>query len=183
MQPILMLAVVGVAAIALGTGFLNNDINLWIQQFGVGSGDIESPVDHALVDFEIVALQDPSLGTFKNLVQNCEITPDVTVGVEIGSIIVVDGISVTATKQSEITCKITDRDGQIIAEGTIDASNQPISGVFDVADAPFSISVLKDPLDATSWPNVFEVHDVIVVIHANTYSMGDDPPIPPPAGP
>ena len=43
MQPILMLAIVGVAAIALGTGFLNNNIDLWIQQFGVGSGNVETP--------------------------------------------------------------------------------------------------------------------------------------------
>ena len=71
MKPIIGLVVIAVAGISLGTGFLNNDINLWIQQFGVGSGDIETPVDHVLVDFDIQQFQDPNLGTFKNLVTKC----------------------------------------------------------------------------------------------------------------
>ncbi len=177
MKPIIGLVVIAVAGISLGTGFLNNDINLWIQQFGVGSGDIETPVEHVLVDFDIQQFQDPNLGTFKNLVTKCLLTPITTVGQPIGAVLE-DGVIVT--KESEMTCKITDRNGQIIAEGTINSSTQPTPGVFDIADAPFMIPVLKDPNDATSWPNVFEVHDVIVVVHGNTYSMGDDPPQAPP---
>ena len=46
MKPIVILAIAAVAVGAMGTGFLSNSngINLWIQQFGVGDGDIMSPV-------------------------------------------------------------------------------------------------------------------------------------------
>ena len=178
MKPIIVLAIIAIAGITLGTGFLNNDINLWIQQFGVGSGDISTPTDHALVDFGLIQVQDPEFLTFKNLVQFCEVTPDDTIGVPIGTVIEKNGVTFTTTKQSEITCKITNRAGQIIAEGTLSSAGQPVPGVFNTLDAPFKITVLKDPNIGTSYPTVFETHDVVVVIHANTYSMGDFPPVP-----
>jgi hypothetical protein len=171
MKPIIILAVLSIAGITLGTGFLNNDINLWIQQFGVGSGDISTPTDHALVDFDIIQVRDQQTQTFKNLVQKCEITPDDTIGLPIGTDITVDGVTFTVTKPSEITCKITNLAGQIIAEGTVSAPVFP-------AGVAVPIIVLKDPNVGTSYPTVFETHDVIVVIHANTYSSGDKPPQP-----
>ena len=171
MQPILMLAVVGVAAAALGTGFLGNDIELWIQQFGVGSGVIETPIDHVQVDFDITQRQD-QFGFFKNLVENCELTIETPIGAEIGTFIMGnDGALVE--KDSEITCKITDENRDIIAEGTLTSvqANTPIPGIFPAGT--YFVEVLKDDADPFSWPRVQEVHDVIVVIHANEYSVGD----------
>ena len=167
MQPILILAVVGVAAAALGTGFLNNDIELWVQQFGVGSDDITSPTDHAQVDFNIAQITGTD-GFFKNVIDECIVTPDDKIGTE--------GVDI---KESEIWCKLTDENGDIIAEGVTRADffaagvGVPVT-VFDMAGG-FQI-----PIE--------DVHDVIVVIHADTYSMTDaagntvqvDAPTPPP---
>jgi len=108
-----MLAIAGVAAIALGTGFLNNDIELWIQDFGVGAGDIETPVDHAIIDFNIVQLEDETTGFYKNRIDYCLVTLDEPVGT-----------TTNPSKLSEITCKITGKDpqtwepnGKVITEG------------------------------------------------------------------
>src|SRR3990170_1037744 len=111
MQPIVMLAIVGVAAIALGTGFLNNDIKLWIQDFGVGAGNIELELDHAVIDFNIVQLPDDSTGFYKNRIDKCIVTPEDAIG-----------------------------------------TTNPVAG-----------PALIDPKAAG---------DVILVVHANTYSMG-----------
>jgi len=187
-----MLAVVGVAAIALGTGFLNNDINLWIQQFGVGSGDISTPTDHVVVDFNIMRTETTPI---QNVIDKCILTPDDTVGLPIGTSVnsqTTPSGTHDITKDSEITCKLTNAAGQIIAEGTVgtpinnDDPNDPdcpipaptetcdqVGGVFQ---AGVGIMVPVTPV-----PNVFDVHDVIVVVHANTYSEGDSPPVAPEA--
>ena|SRR3990172_155377 len=162
MQPILIIAILGVTAVALGTGFLNNDIELWIQQFGVGSGDISSPTDHAYVDFTIAQAQDLQTGFFKNYVSECIVTPQDAVG---------DPLS--TDKPSEITCKLTDINGNIIAEGTV-------PGNFFPAGVPVTVPITIDPLNIVTL--VQNVHDVIVVIHADTYSVGDID-LPPPGPP
>ena len=101
MKPILILAIAAVAAGALGTGFLNNTngINLWIQQFGVGEGDITSPVTHAFVDFNIVRTTEA--GAFKNIINECDLKFN-------------DNLKAGA----KIFCKLTDWAGDIIAEGS-----------------------------------------------------------------
>jgi len=101
MKPIIILAIAAVAAGAMGTGFLNNTngIDLWIQQFGVGEGDIESPVSHATVDFNIVRTTEG--GAFKNIINECLLTFD-------------DDLSSGA----HVFCKLTDWAGDIIAEGS-----------------------------------------------------------------
>ncbi len=43
MQALVFIAIFGVISI-FGVGFLGNDMKLWIQEFGVGEGDIDSPV-------------------------------------------------------------------------------------------------------------------------------------------
>ena len=147
MQPILVLAVVGVAAAALGTGFLNNDIELWVQQFGVGDEFITSPTDHAQVDFNI-AQRNNGDGTFDNIIDLCYVTPDDLIGTPDVEI-----------KDSEIWCKLTNINGDIIAEGVTTDDFFPAFQAVEVDTEP-------DVL-------IQDVHDVIVVIHADTYSMTD----------
>ncbi len=175
MKPIIVLAVVAVAGMMLGTGFLGNDIELWIQQFGVGSGEIVTPITHVQVDFDITQRQD-QFGFFKNLVERCELTIETPIGAEIGSFIMGTSGAVVE-KDSDITCKITDRNRAIIAEGTLTSIQRGFNGIFPAGT--YFVEVLKDQNDDTSWPRVDEVHDVIVVVHANTYNQGDFDPLAP----
>ncbi len=167
MQPILMLAIVGVAAVALGTGFLNNNIELWIQEFGVGSGNIETPVDHITIDFRIVQQEIATTGIFENVIDACLFTLDSDVG-----------DSAVANPQTELTCKLTGHDenwvsdGLIIAEGTICANSFPTSGNPYVI--PMGINDCGTNLGPTS-VDVRAVGDVIAVVQANTYSAGEHP--------
>jgi len=104
MKPLLILAIAAVAAGAMGTGFLNNTngIDLWIQQFGVGEGDIESPVSHATVEFNIIrtASANGPTGTFDNVIDECVLTFDEDLN-----------------PGAHVFCKLTDWAGDIIAEG------------------------------------------------------------------
>ena len=52
MHPLVIIAILGVIA-TLGAGYLSNDVNLWIQQYGLGEGDILSPVDLTQVTIKI----------------------------------------------------------------------------------------------------------------------------------
>jgi len=104
MQPILMLAIVGVAATALGTGFLmNNEILLNVQNFGVGEENILSPITSANIDFQIskITAFDVSGGNiFKNVIDACSFHSDQDL--EAGS---------------KVICKLTDSKHNVIAEG------------------------------------------------------------------
>ena len=174
-----MLAVVGVAAAALGTGFLNNDIELWIQQFGVGSGDISTPVDHITVDFGINQVPGVNEGTFENVIDVCYLTLDEPIGDPANTV-----------KSSELTCKLTGKmedpmnpgvwipSGQVIAEGTVCAPAFPGNQQIPVAMGVHECGIALGPTQV----DVKAVGDVIVVAHANTYSVGDTD-LPPPGPP
>ena len=187
MKPIIALAAIAVVGVTLGTGFLNNDIELWIQQFGVGSGDIQTPVDHVKVDFNIATQEvDPPTDpiTFENVIDECILTPDELIGVGPGG---TDNDETTTddnpTKLSSMTCKLTGKDpqtwepnGQIITEGKVCAQQFPAMApviipmgftcdettgqITPIANAPTAVGVKL-------------VGDVIVVAHSNEYSMGD----------
>ena len=177
MQPILILAVVGVAAIALGTGFLNNNIELWIQQFGVGSGDIETPVEHVTVDFNIEQRESNiTPGTYKNIIDKCSFTITEIVGVQ-GNRDPVTG----ALIESKMTCKITGHDddwmsnGLVIAEGTICRDFFPGSiALPQTYMIPLGINECGDDLGPEQ-VLVKEAGDVIVVVQADSYSAGEHP--------
>jgi len=180
MQPILMLAIAGVAAIALGTGFLNNDIDLWIQDFGVGAGNIELPADHAIIDFNIVQqeIANSNPVRYENVIDKCVVTLNAAVGSDANE-----------DKLSEVTCKVTGKiedlnnpgqwipSGQVITEGKVCASsfaaNTPIMvplGVLTGCDAN------TNPVDGPTTVNPKDAGDVILVVHANTYNNGQDLP-------
>ena len=186
-----MLAVVGVAAIALGTGFLNNDIELWIQQFGVGSGDISTPTDHITVDFNIAQNQDPVTELWDNVIDKCILTPEDTIGQTEGDTNPENG---DTTKRSSLTCKLTGKEacpppnentwcgsGDVLTEGKVCAFVF-LQGVPVMVPMGFTCDerILSGPGTAPTPLNgasesedVKDVGDVIVVAHGNTYSMGD----------
>jgi len=173
MQPIIVIAIVGVAAIALGTGFLNNDIELWIQDFGVGAGDIELPADHAIIDFNIAQFQDETSGFYKNRINKCIVTLNADVGT-----------TTNQQKQSEITCKITGKEknaaGQwvpnhkVLSEGKICAlkftAGVPYMVPLGSIDGCTNTSPLLPGTPTTLDPKM--AGDVILVVHANTYNNG-----------
>ena len=168
MQPIIVFAIVGVAAVALGTGFLNNDIELWIQDFGVGAGNIELPADHAIIDFTIEQLPDDSTGFYKNRITYCLVTLNADVGT-----------TTNLDKQSEITCKITGKDpvtwnpnGKVIAEGKLCQqkflAGQPYQIPLGIAQGCINSPQIQGP--SVVDPKL--AGDVILVVHANTYNDG-----------
>ena len=159
MQPILILAVVAVAAIGLGTGFLNNDFIVMVQQFGIGQGNIDKPIDKATVDFNINSIQDQQTGFFKNVIDKCIITLDAQNG--FGTVIG-DNQSPTDNqdvKQSELWCKLTDMTHNVIAEGKLVQDGFP-PGTYMV---PITLPV-------TGFPLATAVDDVTIIAHANEYT-------------
>jgi len=55
MQPIILLAALAVGGGLISTGFLagSNEFQIWVQDLGFAEDEIESPLEHANVDFEI----------------------------------------------------------------------------------------------------------------------------------
>ncbi len=153
MKPIILLSIIAVTAVATGSGFLTNGIDLWVQQFGVEEEDITSPVSHAQIDFNIVKTVG-NTGFFKNVITDCIVTLSNTVGQTVD----MDGNSVITA--SMIQCKLTDASNNIIAEG------QTVATYF-----PGGVKILvpiDDPLLSAS--DVQNVHDVKLVVKANTHS-------------
>ena len=130
MKPIIILAIAAVAAGAMGTGFLNNTngIDLWIQQFGVGEGDISTPVSHATVEFNIVRTTEA--GAFKNIINECDLTFDKNL-----------------QAGAKIFCKLTDWEGLIVAEGNTMLVNPLATGVevtVPITDGNRNVLIIKD---------------------------------------
>ena len=152
MQPLILVAIAAVAVVSLSTGFLSNGIDLWVQQFGVEEEDITSPVSHAQIDFNIVKVGPDANGFFQNVIQDCIVTLSNTVGQTVD----MNGVSVLTA--SKIQCKLTDSNNNIIAEGVTTMTYFP-GGV------PITITITQgNPAD------VQDVHDVKLVVQANTHS-------------
>ena len=172
MQPIIVLAIVGVAAVALGTGFLNNDIKLWIQDFGVGAGNIELELDHAVIDFNIVKLPDEVTGFYKNRIDKCIVTPEDNIGTT--------DPAIHKGKVSEVTCKITGKDpltwnpnGKVVTEGKICGFFFPAGVKIEVPLGVLtSCPAGTNPVAGPTLVDPKLAGDVILVVHANTYTMG-----------
>jgi len=139
MQPLILLAIVGVAAVALGMGSLTNIIDLDVQDFGVGEETIDSPVDNADVNFHIGQLSGE--GVIYNVVDECSISADEDLG-----------------PGSLIFCKLTNSIGGIVAEGHKTLTQTLFDG--DTITVPIT--------NFAFWNshNVKNIHDVMVVIQA-----------------
>ncbi len=146
MQPLIMILLVGVAAAALGTGFLTNSINLTVQDLGVGETNLKSPVQSVAVDLVLSKIQvDPHLVPdapqthFHNFIDKCSFIANTNIG-----------------KTGEIICKLTDEHGDVIAEGKIVLTTRYVS-----PDVTF-IPILQTAFHFSH--DVQEVHDVKIVV-------------------
>ena len=132
-----MLAIAAIAATAIGAGSLNNTILLDLQDFGVGSADIESPISAASIDYTIEAV--PFEGQLKNVITACSFHSDEAI-----------------LDDFRIICKLTNIDGQVIAEGdfegiTYEPSSQ-VSIPIDVFAFPFAHDVRNGRDSSASSP-------------------------------
>ncbi|MGI0056837.1 MAG: hypothetical protein ACREAK_05630 [Nitrosarchaeum sp.] len=111
MQPIILLAIVAVGAIAIGSGFLAPQIgNIIVQNIGVGDADLATPVDTVRVDLDvapILNINDPNT-PFDNYFDNKVVECSWHIGIE-------DLVN-DETDINEVICKITDADNNAIAE-------------------------------------------------------------------
>ena len=155
MQPMLWVALIGVAAAATGVGFLNTNIMLNVQNFGVGEATLETPISDANIDLSVgrMVTSDASGRTiFMNIIDACSFHyPDNTAFPGLNS--------ATAT----VICKLTDKNGNVIAEGQE-------TGPF-VASVTRSIEITDLAYDGAN--KVENVEDIIIV------ALGDDPTSPP----
>ncbi len=105
----LWVALIGVAAAATGVGFLNTNIMLNVQNFGVGEATLETPISDTNIDLSVgrMVTSDASGRTiFMNIIDACSFHyPDNSAfpGLD----------SASAT----VICKLTDKNGNVIAEG------------------------------------------------------------------
>jgi len=98
MKALLLIAIVGVAATAMGIGFLNApSISVIAQDVGVGHTSLTAPVDTVMVKFHITA--SAQTDEFINKYDACFVKAN-------------EALKTGAT----IICKLTDMSGNVVAE-------------------------------------------------------------------
>jgi hypothetical protein len=163
MRPILIFAIAAIAASAVGVGALNNNITLLVQQFGVGSQEIQTPIDEAKVDFEITPVtvvdeKDPNNNIIKNLITGCSFHSDETIEA--------DGDELT-TNDPRVICKLSNAEGKIVAEGTLLLPN---------GYTPSDREIIKMDTYAFPGSNDFRnIHDVHIIVVGT--DVTDVPPL------
>ncbi len=163
MQPILVIALIGVAAAATSVGFLNTNIMLTVQNFGVGEETLETPISDANIDFSIgrMVTSDAAGRTiFMNIIDACSFHyPEENTAVY-------PGLAFGSTK---VICKLTDKNGNVVAEGTrvgmIDASQTVHIAITDLA------------YDGANKVN--NIHDVTIVALGSDPTFFEANPVPP----
>jgi hypothetical protein len=145
MQPIIWLAIIGVAATGLGMGFLAPGFTLNVQQLGAQETDLESPINTANVDFEVRKINGVNLSgdpVFKNRIVRCSFHTPTTL--ETGT---------------QIFCKLTDKDSDIVAEGDVILASTLLGSTTTY------ISILNVAFDNAN--DVQNIEDVKIVILSN----------------
>lgn len=143
MQPIFLLAVLA-AALALSIGYLGNEVNLegMVQEFGVGEGTIQHPVE--TVDVKAKIVRTGSGSDFKDLIIECQfISPD------------------TIAKGSMVFCKILDGRENVSTIANIIAEGMKTTGT-----VPPNTTVTI-PITFLAFTNANDIdfaHDMIAVI-------------------
>jgi len=152
MQPIIMLGIVGVAAIAMSMGFLMPEIPVFnLQGVAINERSFSTPITTANVDIEISkveGLNEDGVTVFKNRINKCSFhTPS-------------EGLGTGST----VICKLSDADGDIIAEGRL-----------ELPDGLSPSSVTYIPILQTAFANANEVQnidDIKIIV------QGTDPTLP-----
>ncbi len=150
MKPIIILAVMALAVTGLGVGSLGNVITLDLQSLGVGDATLLSPIDNANIKFNIDKITG-NQGNFKNVIGHCLITSEQDI-----------------PAMSHVFCKLTDKNGNVVAEGVTWNTNTVNAG-----------SILEIPIDDLQKiaSQVQNIHDVILVVQgpsASDRSNGND---------
>ena len=98
------MAIVAVAAVGLGMGFLAPGFDLNVQQLGAQEEDLVAPISSASVDFQISAINGELNGkpVLKNRITACSFHSHQDFG-----------------KNGLIICKLSDIDSDIVAEGRL----------------------------------------------------------------
>ena len=143
MKPIIILAVMAIAITGLGVGSLGNVITLDLQSLGVGEETLVSPITNANIKFNIDKIVG-NQGNFKNVIGDCIIESTQNI-----------------VKDSTIYCKLTDKDGNVAAEGSRVLSTVLLAG------NPTEIKI-NDPQGLAS--QVQNIHDVILVVQGPSAS-------------
>jgi len=151
-----MITLIGVAAAAMGTGFLTNSFDINVQQLAVNETDLVSPVSTVNVDFVLTKTVDGThsdlgdlSGTaddthFHNLIDECKVhTPQ---SLEANSVII---------------CKLTDDDEDIVAEG-----KTVLYADYTGSSAAFTIKISQTAYHFSN--DVQEIHDVKIVVLGNS---------------
>jgi len=141
MQPIVLLAIVGIAGGAMSIGFLGNTINLDVQLLGVGETDLASPIDNAKIDFNIGRQSGDVNGITEthNVIDRCDIIADKDI---------VEG--------SHVFCKLTDVDGNVVAEG--------VTWLMMGVSAGDILEIDVNPQGNFPANRVQNIHDVVLVV-------------------
>ena len=148
MQPLIILALVGVAGMAMGTGFLTNTFNLNVQDLGVAETNLASPIDAATIDLVLSKVKNSlhdggaAVTHFHNVIKQCSFHSPSGLGAG-----------------STIICKLTDADDNVIAEG-----KTVLAAVYDGSGAGFLITIGQTAFHLSN--DVQEVHDVKIVVLA-----------------
>ena len=140
MQPIILLAIVGIAGGAMSVGFLGNTINLDVQQLGVGDATLQTPITQADIEFTIDRQTGQVNGVTEthNVISKCHITPNADIDA-----------------MSHIFCKLTDENGNVVAEGATwltSTLNEGSTLWIDIDPADFAANKVQN------------VHDVVLVV-------------------
>ncbi len=148
MKPIIILAVMALAVTGLGVGSLGNVITLDLQSLGVGEETLVTPITNANIKFNIDKITG-NQGNFKNVIGDCLITSEQEIAA-----------------MSHVFCKLTDKNGNVVAEGV--TWNTNTVNVGSILEIP-----IDDPQGLAS--QVQNIHDVILVVQGPSASDRNQP--------
>lgn len=147
MQPIFLIATIA-AAVALGIGYMANDISLdgMVQEFGVGESTLEAPTESVNIVAKIVRTGTfiGSIPNFKDIIVECLFSsPD------------------TIEKGSMLFCKLMDQRGDAETVGNVLAEGMKTTGTVP-PNLTVTIPVTFFAFQNSNNANI--VHDLYVIV-------------------
>jgi len=156
MQPIVWLAIIGVAITGLGMGFLAPGFDMNVQNLGAQEQDLVAPITTANIDFVISAVDgvQGQKAVIKNRITQCSFHSPNSFGQAGGQTGMYSG--------AIIICKLTDSVNDVVAEGKIVLTSAGYHG------STTTFIKITDVV-AQDANNVQNVYDVKIVV------LGADP--------